>query len=61
VDVALLLGPLYHLTDRRDRLQALGEARRVVRPGGPIVVAGISRWSPRLYGILLKRIYEVYE
>jgi SAM-dependent methyltransferase len=35
VDAVLLLGPLYHLADRRDRVRALGEARRVVRPGGP--------------------------
>src|SRR5215813_6779926 len=33
-DAVLLLGPLYHLTERSDRLQALAEACRVVRPGG---------------------------
>jgi SAM-dependent methyltransferase len=42
-DVVLLLGPLYHLPDRADRLRALREARRVVRPGGLVAVAGISR------------------
>jgi SAM-dependent methyltransferase len=30
----LLLGPLYHLTDRDDRIIALREARRITRPGG---------------------------
>jgi ubiquinone/menaquinone biosynthesis C-methylase UbiE len=30
VDAVLLLGPLYHLTDRDDRVRALAEARRVV-------------------------------
>jgi SAM-dependent methyltransferase len=44
-DAAMLLGPLYHLVDRRDRLRALGEAIRVVRPGGWIFAAGISRLS----------------
>ena len=34
VDAVLLLGPIYQLRDRADRLRALGEARRVVRPGG---------------------------
>jgi ubiquinone/menaquinone biosynthesis C-methylase UbiE len=42
-DVVLMLGPLYHLTSRADRLRALGEARRVVRPGGVVAVAAISR------------------
>src|ERR1035438_1667733 len=34
VDAVLLLGPLYHLVDRQDRLACLCEARRVLRPGG---------------------------
>jgi SAM-dependent methyltransferase len=42
-DVVLLLGPLYHLPERADRLRALAEARRVVRPGGLVAVAAISR------------------
>ena len=42
-DVVLLLGPLYHLTDGEDRLAALREARRVVRTGGLVAAAGISR------------------
>ena len=44
-DAAMLLGPLYHLVDRRDRLRAWGEAIRVVRPGGWVFAAGISRLS----------------
>jgi ubiquinone/menaquinone biosynthesis C-methylase UbiE len=44
-DMALLLGPLYHLIERDDRLQALGEARRVTRPGKPVVVAAINRFA----------------
>jgi ubiquinone/menaquinone biosynthesis C-methylase UbiE len=45
VDAVLLLGPLYHLTDAGDRGQALGEARRVLRPGGVLVAAAISRFA----------------
>src|SRR5262245_44527371 len=33
-DGVLLMGPLYHLLDREDRIQALREAHRVLRPGG---------------------------
>ena len=58
VDAALLLGPLYHLERRKDRLQALAEIRRVVRPGGPVFVAAISRWATRMDGILRLRLYE---
>ena len=42
-DAALLFGPLYHLATREDRLLALGEARRVVRPGGWVFAAAIPR------------------
>ena len=31
-DAVLMLGPLYHLTDHRDRIQALREGRRILRP-----------------------------
>jgi ubiquinone/menaquinone biosynthesis C-methylase UbiE len=49
-DHALLLGPLYHLSSRADRLAALREARRVLRPGGRIAVAAISRFASLLDG-----------
>jgi SAM-dependent methyltransferase len=50
-DAVLLLGPLYHLTERADRLRALHEARRVVRPGGPVFVAAVSRYASLLDGL----------
>jgi SAM-dependent methyltransferase len=60
VDAVLLLGPLYHLTDRDDRVQALREARRVVRAGGAVYAAAISRWAPRLDGMLVQHVHVTY-
>ena len=51
-DVALLFGPLYHLRSRSDRLRALREAVRVVRPGGLVFATGISRFSALADGML---------
>ena len=50
-DVVLLLGPLYHLPEREERVQAWCEARRVVREGGLIVAAAISRFASTLDGL----------
>jgi ubiquinone/menaquinone biosynthesis C-methylase UbiE len=50
-DCVLLFGPLYHLTDREDRLTVLREAIRVLRPGGVALVAAISRFALLLDGI----------
>jgi ubiquinone/menaquinone biosynthesis C-methylase UbiE len=51
-DAVLLLGPLYHLTSRDDRLRALKEAYRVVRPGGVVAAAAISRFASTYDGLL---------
>jgi SAM-dependent methyltransferase len=50
-DAVLLLGPLYHLTDRGDRLRAWREAGRVLRPGGVVLAAAISRFASLLDGL----------
>lgn len=50
-DAVLLLGPLYHLTDRADRVRALQEAARVVRPGGVVFAVGISRFASLFDGL----------
>ena len=49
-DAVLLLGPLYHLVERGDRVAALAEARRVVRPDGVVVAAAISRYASTFDG-----------
>ena len=57
-DVVLLFGPLYHLTIRSERVQALAEARRVLVPGGLIVSAYISRFASACDGIQEGRLRE---
>jgi SAM-dependent methyltransferase len=49
--MVLLLGPLYHLVQERDRQAALSEALRVLSPGGVLIAAGISRCGSALDGL----------
>ncbi len=51
VDAVLLLGPLYHLPERPDRIEALEESLRVLKPGGVLVCAAISRFASLLDGM----------
>jgi len=50
-DAVVLFGPLYHLTDGTDRRQALGEARRVLRPGGRLLAMAVCRFASLLDGL----------
>lgn len=50
VDAALLLGPLYHLTERKDRIKSLQEALRVMKPGAVLAAAGVSRFASLMDG-----------
>jgi len=58
VDAVLLLGPLYHLTQEAERIGAIREAARILRPGGPLFAVAISRWAFRIDGIIGVRIYR---
>ena len=57
-DVVLLLGPLYHLIEAADRATALSEARRVLRDGGLLAAAGISRIAVALDYLRKHRLDE---
>ena len=51
-DIVLLFGPLYHLVRKNERLKALSEAYRVLRPGGLLFAAAISKFTSALDGSL---------
>jgi len=44
-DIVLLFGPLYHLIDRKERIKALSEAKRVLKLGGILLSVVISRYA----------------
>lgn len=49
-DIVLLLGPLYHLVDKTDRVNALHEAKRILKNDGKVFAAAISRFASTLDG-----------
>jgi SAM-dependent methyltransferase len=57
-DVVLLFGPLYHLTERQDRLSALREAARAVRPDGIVALAAVSRFASLFDGLSRQFLFD---
>lgn len=49
-DLVLLMGPLYHLIDRSDRIKVIKEAYRVLKPGGKVICEYISRYASMFDG-----------
>src|SRR2546425_1734420 len=49
-DIVLMMGPLYHLTEKGQRQTALMEGLRVLKQDGLIFVAGISKFASALDG-----------
>ncbi|MGM9477981.1 class I SAM-dependent methyltransferase [Pedobacter sp. GSP4] len=47
-DLVILHGPLYHLQRQEDRLQAIRESRRILRPGGIVLGFAITRAASTL-------------
>ena len=54
-DAVLCMGPLYHIIEENERLAALKECRRLLRPGGRLFAAAITPyatllWATSVYG-----------
>jgi len=61
-DITLLLGPMYHLFTREEKLQALSEALRVTKRGGVIFVAYCMGDASILqYGFVRGQIHNIIE
>ena len=50
-DVVLLMGSLYHLQNESDREKALKEAYRLLKKGGLLIAAGISKFSSATWAL----------
>lgn len=48
-DHVFLMGPLYHLLEEEDRIKAVKEALRMVKPGGLLYVSFISMFANTIY------------
>ena len=49
-DAVFLMGPLYHLMEEENRLRAVSEAKRVLKPGGCLFASFILMFGGVIYG-----------
>jgi ubiquinone/menaquinone biosynthesis C-methylase UbiE len=57
-DMVLLMGALYHLQEKEDRLLCLKEVYRILKNGGTAVFSYISRYSAMLDGFISGFIFN---
>jgi len=57
-DLVILHGPLYHLQQREERIQAILEARRITKPGGVILGFAINYTASTLIALLQGIIHD---
>lgn len=60
-DAVLLMGPLYHLLRETERQQAVQEAQRVLKPGGPLFAAFITRYATLRYAAAREHLWPLQE
>ena len=59
-DIVLLFGPLYHLLEKQDRLKALREAHRILKPGGMLFAVAIMRSGVVFNEAKKNRLHDPY-
>jgi ubiquinone/menaquinone biosynthesis C-methylase UbiE len=57
-DMVLLMGALYHLQEKKDRILCIKEANRVLKNNGIAIFAYISRYAPMLDGFVSGNIND---
>lgn len=57
-DVVILNGPLYHLTEKEDRIKALRESKRILRSGGRLLAVTIGRLAGLQYALSSGMIFN---
>lgn len=55
-DIVLMLGPLYHLINRDERIRSLKEGYRVLKNDGILICSTIGRYTVMMYGYLYNSI-----
>lgn len=50
-DALLIMGPLYHLLRKADRMKVLKEAYRLLKPQGVAIIAYLNSWGVLRYGL----------
>lgn len=48
-DAILLMGPLYHIPEKEERIAAVRESRRLLKPGGRLFTAAITPYATLLW------------
>lgn len=57
-DIVLLMGPLYHFQDKKDRIKCYSEAYRVLKKNGLVIAATISRFASMLDGFSRNLVHD---
>ncbi|HEV8285699.1 MAG TPA: methyltransferase domain-containing protein [Chitinophagaceae bacterium] len=57
-DLVILNGPLYHLIEKKDRLQVLKEAKRILKDNGRLLAFSISRFAGLNYALSSGEVFN---
>lgn len=57
-DLVILNGPLYHLTEKKDRIQVLREAKRILKYNGRVLGFAISRFAGLNYALAVGEVFN---